>query len=169
MSSILAESIYITLTLNITLALFWLGKGWPLGSRLWCLIVTLSLSHWYSGSSVVLDSIDSWYLPSFLLCRPGIDYICIQISLFVCLFDLILYVRLVCVFEIFYDFWEKRWIIAWLCLASVCSRLIHKGKLCSTVYYTIKKLTNCYKYRNINFDTASIQLTTSETCIKMAC
>ena len=27
-----------------------LGKGWPLGSRLWCLIVTLSLSHWYPGS-----------------------------------------------------------------------------------------------------------------------
>ena len=23
-----------------------LGKGWPLGSRLWCLIVKLSLSHW---------------------------------------------------------------------------------------------------------------------------
>ena len=23
-----------------------LGKGWPLGSRLWCLIVSLLLSHW---------------------------------------------------------------------------------------------------------------------------
>ena len=44
-----------------------LGKGWPLGSRLWCLIVTLSLSHWYPGSGVVLDCIDSWSLPSFLL------------------------------------------------------------------------------------------------------
>ena len=44
-----------------------LGKGWPLGSRLWCLIVTLSLSHWYPGSGVVLDCIDSWYFPSFLL------------------------------------------------------------------------------------------------------
>ena len=43
-----------------------LGKGWPLGSRLWCLIVKLSLSHWYPGSGVVLDCIDSWYLPSFL-------------------------------------------------------------------------------------------------------
>ena len=31
----------------------------PAGSRLWCLIVSLSLSHWYSGSGVVLDCIDS--------------------------------------------------------------------------------------------------------------
>ena len=45
-----------------------LGKGWPLGPRLWCLIVTLSLSHWYPGSGVVLDCIDSWSLTSFLLC-----------------------------------------------------------------------------------------------------
>ena len=44
-----------------------LGKGWPLGSRFWCLIVKLLLSHWYSGSSVVLDCIDSWSFPSFLL------------------------------------------------------------------------------------------------------
>ena len=36
-----------------------LGKGWPLGSSLWCLIVSLSLSHWYPGSGVVLDCIDS--------------------------------------------------------------------------------------------------------------
>ena len=44
-----------------------LGKGWPLGSRLWCLIVMLSLSFLYTGSGVVLDCIDSWLLPSFLL------------------------------------------------------------------------------------------------------
>ena len=36
-----------------------LGKGCPLGSRLWCLTVNLSLSHWYPGSGVVLDCIDS--------------------------------------------------------------------------------------------------------------
>ena len=36
-----------------------LGKGWPLGSSSWCLIVSLSLSHWYHGSGVVLDFIDS--------------------------------------------------------------------------------------------------------------
>ena len=36
-----------------------LGKGWPLGSRLWCLTVNLSLSHWYLGSGVVLDCIYS--------------------------------------------------------------------------------------------------------------
>ena len=43
------------------------GKCWPLVSRLWCLFVTLSLSHWYPGSAVVLDCIDSWSLPSVLL------------------------------------------------------------------------------------------------------
>ena len=36
-----------------------LGKGWPLVSRLWCQTVSLSLSHWYPGSAVVLDCIDS--------------------------------------------------------------------------------------------------------------
>ena len=41
--------------------------GWPLGSRLWCVFVTLSLSHWCPGSGVVLDCINSWFLPSFLL------------------------------------------------------------------------------------------------------
>ena len=35
------------------------GKGWPLVSRLWCLAVSLSLSHLYLGSGVVLDCIDS--------------------------------------------------------------------------------------------------------------
>ena len=30
-----------------------------LGSRLWCLTVSLSLSHWYPGSGVVLEFIDS--------------------------------------------------------------------------------------------------------------
>ena len=44
-----------------------LGKGWPLGSRLWCLTVSLSLSHWYPGSGVVLDCIDSWSLHPDLL------------------------------------------------------------------------------------------------------
>ena len=44
-----------------------LGKGWPLGSRLWCLTVSLSLSHWYPGSGVVLDCSDSWCLHPYLL------------------------------------------------------------------------------------------------------
>ena len=44
-----------------------LGKGWPLGSRLWWLFVTLSLSNWCPGSGVVLDCIDSRFLPYFLL------------------------------------------------------------------------------------------------------
>ena len=43
------------------------GKGLTLGSGLWCLIVKLSLFYWYPGSGVVLDCMDSWPLPSFLL------------------------------------------------------------------------------------------------------
>ena len=49
-----------------------LGKDWPLGSRLWCHIVSLLLSHWYPGSGVVLDCIYSWSLPSFVLCTFGL-------------------------------------------------------------------------------------------------
>ena len=41
-----------------------LGKGLPVGSRLWCLIMTLSLYHWYPGSGVVLYCSDSWSMPS---------------------------------------------------------------------------------------------------------
>ena len=41
---------------------------WPFGSRLWCLTVSLSLSHWYSWSGVVLDCIDSWSLHPYILC-----------------------------------------------------------------------------------------------------
>ena len=42
------------------------GICWPLGSRVWCLIVKLSLSHWYPWSGVVFDCIDSWSLSFFL-------------------------------------------------------------------------------------------------------
>ena len=34
-------------------------KDWPLASCLWCLTVSLSLSHWYPVSGMVLDCIDS--------------------------------------------------------------------------------------------------------------
>ena len=44
-----------------------LGKGWPIGFRLWCLSVSMSLSQWYPGSYVVLDCIDSWSLHPYLL------------------------------------------------------------------------------------------------------
>ena len=44
-----------------------LGKGWPLGSRLYCLIVKVSLSKLVSWVSCGLDCIDSWSLPSFSL------------------------------------------------------------------------------------------------------
>ena len=36
-----------------------MGKGWPLGSSLRRLFVSLSLSYWYPGSGVVIDCIDS--------------------------------------------------------------------------------------------------------------
>ena len=59
-----------------------LGKDWPFGSRLWCLTVSLSLSHRYSGSSTVLDCIDYWSLHVFLLpndmnwiCRANANFI----------------------------------------------------------------------------------------------
>ena len=35
------------------------GKGLPSWHFLWCITVSLSLSHWYPGSGVVLDYIDS--------------------------------------------------------------------------------------------------------------
>ena len=35
------------------------GGFLPLGSRLWCITIGLSLSHRYHGSRVVLDCIDS--------------------------------------------------------------------------------------------------------------
>ena len=44
-----------------------LGKGWPFGSRLWCLTVSLSISHRYPGSGVVLDCFNSWSLHPYLL------------------------------------------------------------------------------------------------------
>ena len=44
-----------------------LEMGWPLGSRLWSMTVSLSFSDWYPGSSVVLDCIDSWSLHPYLL------------------------------------------------------------------------------------------------------
>ena len=53
-----------------------LGKGWPLGYRLWCLTVSLLLFHWYPGSGVVLDCIDSWSLHPYILsysCKSQYD------------------------------------------------------------------------------------------------
>ena len=38
-----------------------------LGSRLWCLTVSLLLSHWYPGSGAVLECIDSRSKHPYLL------------------------------------------------------------------------------------------------------
>ena len=46
-----------------------MGRGWPLGSYLWCLTMSLPLSHWYSWSGVVLDCIYSLSLHPYLLCN----------------------------------------------------------------------------------------------------
>ena len=50
-----------------------LRKGWPFGSRLWCITVSLSLSHWYPGSGVVLDCIDSFSLHPYLHMNDAAD------------------------------------------------------------------------------------------------
>ena len=36
-----------------------LGKGLPLGSRLWCLLLVCYFPNWYLRSGVVVDCIDS--------------------------------------------------------------------------------------------------------------
>ena len=47
------------------------GRGWPLGSRLWCITVSLSLSHWHPEWGVVLDCMDSWSLHPYLLSKQS--------------------------------------------------------------------------------------------------
>ena len=49
----LCELVYMCLVVTL------LGKALSFGYRLWCLTVRVSLSHWYPGSGVVLDCIDS--------------------------------------------------------------------------------------------------------------
>ena len=49
----LCRSVYMCLVVTC------LERADPLGSRLWCLTVSLSLSHWYLGSGVKLDCTDS--------------------------------------------------------------------------------------------------------------
>ena len=44
-----------------------LGKGWPLGSHLWRLTVSLPLSHCYPETSEALDCIYFWSLHPYLL------------------------------------------------------------------------------------------------------
>ena len=48
-----------------------LSKG-SLGSRLWCLTVSLSVSHWYPGSGVVLDYI---FAPLLTLILHDTEYL----------------------------------------------------------------------------------------------
>ena len=62
----------VDLECSFCLVFIWLcghlpGNGWPLWSRLWCMTVSLSLSHRYPGSGVVLDCTGSWSLHLYLL------------------------------------------------------------------------------------------------------
>ena len=59
-----------------------LGKGWSLGSRLWCPTVSLFISHWYLGSGVVFDCIDSWTLHPYLLWPASLKVLAIKGKLF---------------------------------------------------------------------------------------
>ena len=61
-----------------------LGKGWPLGSRLWCITVSLLLSLLYPGLGVVLDCIDSWSLHLYACVRACVCVcVCVIIVLLV--------------------------------------------------------------------------------------
>ena len=55
---------------------FWSPAGKGLTSWLSFVVssVSLSLSHWYPGSGVVLDCIDSWSLHLYLLCCHGLVF-----------------------------------------------------------------------------------------------
>ena len=65
-----AWSLCLELPISVSSGFHLLGKDWPFGFRLWCLTVSLLLSHWYLGSGVVLDCINSWSLHPYLL-RKG--------------------------------------------------------------------------------------------------
>ena len=50
-----------------------LGGGWPLGSCLWCLAVSLLLSRWCPRSGALRGCVGSWSLhPCLLPCKPNI-------------------------------------------------------------------------------------------------
>ena len=44
---------------RLLICAMWSRAGNGLTSRLWCINLSLSLSHWYPGSGVVLNCIDS--------------------------------------------------------------------------------------------------------------
>ena len=71
---------YLIVSIPDLCTLTYYGKGWPLGSRLWCLTVSLSLSHWYPGLGVVLDCIDSWSLHPYLLWKGLTSWLSFVVS-----------------------------------------------------------------------------------------
>ena len=50
---------YVLICARLFICALWSSAGNGLTSCLWFLTVSLSLSHWYPGSGVVLDCIDS--------------------------------------------------------------------------------------------------------------
>ena len=119
-----------------------LGKSWPFGSRLWGLIVKLSLSHWYPGSGVELDFIDSWYLPSFLLyfcslARHGL----VSAKCLMRLNDTMVHLLWPLEMEPFcFYFWD--WHKIYCCTVCVCWPLLTFRKSHSTCHHTVPNIVD---------------------------
>ena len=90
-----------------------LGKGWPLGSRLWCLIVCLSLSHvlsWVSGGVWLYPFlIFALFLTLKLMAKKIITILCsyfLLIWTYVWLFVLSLFIPVYIVFIFLFSWTE---------------------------------------------------------------
>ena len=81
--------------------------------------VSLSLSHWYPGSGVVLDCIDSWSLHPYLL------LVVVPLCPFVCLFATLLgcLVCVICNSKSFHSL-----------LFKLCITIVHILKMCTSYF-----------------------------------
>ena len=71
-NSILCNTMLLSLTFIIVSKMIEYDNPWhpeegAQSSRLWCINVSLPLSHWYPGSGVALDCIDSFFVHPCLL------------------------------------------------------------------------------------------------------
>ena len=117
-----------------------LGKGWTLGSRVWCPTVSLSLSHWYLGSGVVLDCIDSCSLHPYLLWLSELFCLCCVAALksfFTLSFNALIIpiLRVVCTISFHYS---CRWISSMSCTAFKITRWpIFKPSCITSAFYIL--------------------------------
>ena len=106
---------------------FWSPAGKGLTSWLSFVVssVSLSLSHWYPGSGVVLDCIDSWSLHHYLLLKPPVarklavwqNFMIFPWLFSVCFFSNFMIFPpcmelFLVIFQVFHDFqslWEPCW------------------------------------------------------------